>query len=476
IEVLFKNFTAKSTLLSVYIENTLVYSEKIDVPQSDYYYKKDLKLNAEKPGLQTVTALLSPLPNESNTANNRASFSVEVHENKYEVLILTQSPHPDIGAISETLKKQANFKITTTNILSFNSNLADYDLVVLNQLPSPENQENKLFQTIKENKAIPVLIIAGPQTSLSALNNLDLGIALKPTLLTQESNAYFNNNFSLFSLPQNIQTISEVYPPLITWYTDYNYSSAYSELAFQKINGIEMNYPLMLTGEIDNRKTGIIAGEGIWRWRLYEYQNMGNQNVFDQLLVNLFNYLCLKEEREQFTIDYRRIASETIPYKIKAQVFNEIYEPVNSAEVKLTLIDSSGSELNYIFDSDNIVYNLNMGYIKPGKYSFEATASLGEKEFLKNGTFNIQEVNIEQNNLKADFSLLKSLSAESGGKFFNFGQSSMLIDEISQNKGINIKTHIEKRISEIIDWKWYLILTAILLSLEWFLRKYWGSY
>jgi hypothetical protein len=476
IEALFKKVDAPSAHLSVYIENSLVYSEKIDIQQPDYYFKKSLRLNAEEPGLQTVNVLLTPLPNESNTANNRAGFSIEVHENKYEVLVLTQSPHPDIGAISETLKQQANFKITNSDISTFDDTLTNFDLVVLNQLPSLNIQENKHYLSLKENTTLPVLVIIGPQSSISAFNNLDLGLTITPSDITQESSPHFNAGFSLFSLPQNIHSIAPYYPPLLTWYTKYEYSGEFAELAFQKINGIEMDYPLIITGEIDQRKTAVITGEGIWRWKLHEYQNTGKHQVFNQLFVNLFNYLCLKEEREQFKLEYPKIAPETSPYKIKAQVFNEIYEPVTTAEVNLTLTDSTGAVLNYIFDSDNISYNLNMGYLTPGKYSFVASTSLGEKKFKKSGNFNIQEINIEQNNLKADFMLLKNISGQTGGKFFYPTQIDDLINEIAKNKGIEIKIHNEKNISKIIDWKWYLFIVIILLSLEWFLRKFWGSY
>ncbi|MCF8358586.1 MAG: hypothetical protein K9H26_07485 [Prolixibacteraceae bacterium] len=476
IEALFKKVDAPSTQLSVYIENSLIYSEKIDIPQPDYYYKKTLRLNAEEPGLQTVNVLLTPLPNESNTANNRAGFSIEVHENKYEVLVLTQSPHPDIGAISETLKQQANFKITNSDISTFDDTLSNFDIVVLNQLPSLNIQENKHFLSLKENTTLPVLVITGPQTSISAFNNLNLGLKMAPSEITEESSPYFNAGFSLFSLPQNINSVAPYYPPLLTWYTQYEYSGEFAELAFQKINGIEMDYPLILTGEVDQRKTAVITGEGIWRWKLHEYQNTGKHQTFNQLFVSLFNYLCLKKEREQFKLEYPKIAPETSPYKIKAQVFNEIYEPVTTTEVKLILTDSTGAELNYIFDSDNISYNLNMGYLTPGKYSFIASTTLGEKTFKQSGNFNIQEINVEQNNLKADFMLLKNISEQTGGKFFYPSQIDDLINKIAKNKGIEIKIHNEKNISEIIDWKWYLFIVIFLLSLEWFLRKFWGSY
>jgi hypothetical protein len=209
---------------------------------------------------------------------------------------------------------------------------------------------------------------------------------------------------------------------------------------------------------------------------LSEFQNLENQEVFNQLFVNLFNFLCLKEVREQFKIIYKHISPEILPVHFKAQVYNELFEPITSSEVKLSVTDSSNSELNYLFDATQLDYNLNLGYLNPGKYNFTATTSIGEKEFSKTGTFIVQEIKIEYQQLKADFKLLNSISEKTGGKFFTSKNWKDLLVKLDQNQNIKIKTHYEKNIHELIDWKWYFIIIFLFFTLEWFLRKYWGSY
>jgi hypothetical protein len=475
VEVTFTEFTQPSTQLSIYINGKLSKSEKIEVVQANYYFNKTYNIIADQIGLKNVEIVLSPLSIEQNKKNNRYRFTIEVHDNQKEVLILSQGPHPDIGALTQTLKSQANFKITSENISLYNGNITDYDLIVLNQLPSLRSQHLDIFGTLKEAN-VPLLLIVGPSTSISALNNLNIGVLLNPTLLNQESAPYFNETFSLFSLPPSIKEVEKIYPPLLSHFTEYEIRSEFDVLAYQQINGIEMNYPLLIAGEIENRKIGAIMGEGIWRWRIHEFQNYGNQNAFNQLIVSLFNYLSLKEERDQFRIKYNRICSETSPVKIKAQVFNEIYEPVNNAEVNLILTDSTGNELSYLFDANNSEYNLNLGYLSPGNYTFEATTAYGDESFTKGGTFNVEEVNIEQQNLQANFKVLNQLSNNTGGKLYLKEKSSTLIDHLNNEKNIQEKSHKENSIQALIDWKWFLIILMLMLSLEWFLRKFWGSY
>jgi len=319
-------------------------------------------------------------------------------------------------------------------------------------------------------------VIVGPNTAIPALNNLELGFTLNPSLLNEDSEPYFNELFSTFTLPNNIKDIEKIYPPLLTHFTEYTFNPDFSILAYQKIKGIEMTYPLIMTGFVNNRKVGAIMGEGIWRWRLREFQNYDNQNVFNQLIINLFSYLTLDDEREQFKIFYERIASETSPYQIKAQVFNEIYEPVGNAEVKLILKDSTDNEMSYLFDVNQLEYNLNLGFLSPGNYRFEASALLGTSDFIKSGSFSIQEVNLEQQSLQSNFKVLNLMSANTGGRLFFKEEQQQLIQLLEESQVFQPKIHQEKNIFELIDWKWYILIIFLLLTLEWFLRKFWGSY
>jgi hypothetical protein len=475
VELSFTDFPLSSTQLSIFIDGKVALSEKIEVLQPNYYFRKTHYISTNEVGLKNVSVLVSPLKDEQNIKNNRYNFTIEVHETKKNILFLSQGPHPDIGAITETLNQKANYNISSVPIAVFNGDINQYDLVVLNQLPSLMTQQNPLYAKIKESKT-PILLIVGPNTSIAALNNLEVGFSLNPTLMTENVEPFFNELFPLFSIPSNIKDIESIYPPLIAQYSEYKFNSDLSVLAYQRIKGIEMNYPLMLAGSIDNRKVGAIMGEGIWRWRLREFQYYDNHNVFNHIIVNLFNYLTLKEERDQFRLTYERISNETTPFRIKAQVFNDIFEPITNAEVSFSLIDSTGNEMSYLFDVSQAEYHLNLGLLSPGTYRFEAMASLGENIWSKNGVFNVQEVNIEQQNLKSNFSTLLQISTQTGGDFYTIDRSEKLIDQLKNQINLKPRLHKEKSISELIDWKWLVLIIFFLLSLEWFLRKYWGSY
>jgi hypothetical protein len=474
-EISFKAFPHKSSRLMIYQAGKLVVSEQIEVLQSDYFFSKNYSLTADEVGLQNISVLISPVTSELNKLNNRYNFTIEVHDNRKDVLFLSQGPHPDIGAFTQTLNQQANFNIEFREISAFTGSVNDYDLIVLNQLPSLMTQQSDIYTQLTASE-VPLLVLTGPKTSIAALNNMQLGFQIEPSAINEESAPFFNEAFSLFSLPENIGEVENIYPPLLTRYTKYSFDAAYSVLAYQRVKGIEMNYPLISAGEVKGRKTAVILGEGIWRWRMREYQYYDKQQAFNQLTVNLFNYLSVENTKDQFKIDYERITPETSPLIIKAQVFNKIFEPVEQANISLVLTDSLNNELSYLFDAGNAGYELNLGLMNAGNYSFEASTTLGDETFQRSGSFSVQEVNIEQQELQADFGLMHRLAIQNNGRFFTFDQQDLLLEQVMNNSSIQAKTHNEKNSLELIGLKWYLLLILLLFGLEWFLRKYWGTY
>jgi len=92
------------------------------------------------------------------------------------------------------------------------------------------------------------------------------------------------------------------------------------------------------------------------------------------------------------------------------------------------------------------------------------------------GKFGIQQTNIETSNLVANHNVLRNLAEKMEGISVYKNQLQQLTELLlnkSQNKPILFQT-IETK--PLIDRKWYLVILFLCLSLEWFLRRYWGSY
>ncbi len=474
VELNFTDFPNQSSKVSVYNGNRLLEEKEIRIPQSTYYTTVTFSIEANDAGLQSYKVVLSPYEAEQNQENNIQQFNIRVHEDKYKVLVLTEAPHPDIGVQKSLLQSEANFQVTIAKIDEFQGPIENYNTVVLYQLPASNSNQALIESIIDQKKSI--LVVAGPNTNLAALNNLDLGIEIKPTTIFEELTPKFNDAFSIFGLPQGVEQMESLYPPLLTPFSEIEETVNYDVLAYQSINGVALDRPLILVGNYKQQKIAFILGEGIWKWGLQEYLNLGSRLNVNQLVVNLFTYLSIDSKEDRFKLQYQQVVPENSPVRFRANLLNEIFEPVLNENIELHLNDSSNVEYHYVFDSGASAYNLNVGYLNEGKYNFQAKASIGQDTLLKHGSFIVQKINFEQQNSTANFNLLRSISSQLGGNFASFENSEQLLELVLNSKNSQSKTHQLKSLSELIDIKWIFIILTLFLFTEWFLRKFWGSY
>jgi hypothetical protein len=67
------------------------------------------------------------------------------------------------------------------------------------------------------------------------------------------------------------------------------------------------------------------------------------------------------------------------------------------------------------------------------------------------------------------------LSSSTGGKFYPLGQINAMLSEL-QNKKVSSVIRSEESFDSALNLKWVFGVLLLLISAEWFLRKYFGSY
>ena len=229
-------------------------------------------------------------------------------------------------------------------------------------------------------------------------------------------------------------------------------------------------------GTNKGRKIGFIAGEGLWRWRLYNYQTSGNNDAFNELVQKSIQYLALKQNEDNFNVFHPALFQETDAIELTAELYNDSYELINTPEVNIRIKNDSLREFTYQFDRTSDAYRLNAGNLRPGDYTYEAETNIGDQQFTEKGSFSIVKNELETQNTRADFGVLYQLSEITGGKFFSFNDYGTLLDTIRSNKQIAIQQHQQSFQTEWINLKSLFLLLIILVGVEWFFRKYWGIY
>jgi hypothetical protein len=476
IDAQFSKLKGKTIRLWVSHDNTELASVMVTPPNQNYFLTQNFILDAGAAGLKHYSVRTEIVENERNTKNNQAGFVINVLEKKQKILILSDGPHPDIGAIKNTLELQTTYDVSVFTEEPYPANFSDFNLIILNQLPTAGKSAADIVKNAQGNR-IPILFIIGTKTFIPQLNALAQGAEI--SLLAgsgEEAQATLNTTYATFNLSDDFKEIISRFPPLQVPFADYELDAGFTPLFYQKIMNIETAKPLLATGTLNGRKTGFIFGEGIWRWRLYNYYVNQNQALFNELVNQLVQYLALRQNEDNFIIDFKPVFAETDDIVFRAEVYNDVFEKIGNQEVKIKIQNAGSEEFDYTFDAQGADYLLNAGHLPSGDYTFTAEVEIGGKSFSETGRFTITPVNFENLDLRANHNLLYQLSAQSGGKFYQPGQSGQLITDLQNNNRLKATSYFQEMIDEMLNLKWLFFVVLLLLSVEWFLRKFWGIY
>jgi hypothetical protein len=110
-----------------------------------------------------------------------------------------------------------------------------------------------------------------------------------------------------------------------------------------------------------------------------------------------------------------------------------------------------------------------------GIYRYSASTQLGTEKYTASGEFIVNKNLLERRTLNANHGMLYLLSNQHNGQLFHPEQLSQLSEILSQNK-LKGKIFYEEKFTSLRDLQIILILIILLLSVEWFFRKYMGNY
>ncbi len=481
IEVLMnaKKLKGQTTTLNVFSNGKNVFSKRINIDNNNFSKKINLEIEAEKSGVQQYSVSLTKHENEKNTKNNSQIFAIDVIDSKQKILIVANSPHPDISALKNAINTNQNFEVDFVTINQLEQNVNEYNLVILHQIPSKTNPASKLLSEISKNNT-PTLFIFGTQSNFENINKLDNGLTINHLRNSyDEALIRQNKDFTLFEIDEDFLKITNKFPPLITPFGDYKIGSGTKTLFYQKIKTISTNKPLIAISpeNLNNEsKTAFITGEGIWRWRIQNYIQENNTELFDNLINQIVQYLALRINKDRFIVDVPNIIKETNDINFTAEIYNESYELINNEDVTVDITNSEGKVFSYIFSKNNKLYFLEIGTLPVGNYSYSAHSKIDNKDVTKNGSFTITEVNIETENTIANHQILYQLANENGGKMYDYTTLNELLEDLKKNENITPISFSNKELTDFLSFKWIFFLILFLLSLEWFLRKFYGGY
>ncbi len=478
VQVEASRFKGKETELIVSKNGQTVFNKKIQIPNDAYSIQVLVPaIAADKPGTLRLSLALKPLEGEITRMNNNREVFVEVIDSRQKILLLAEAPHPDLGAIMQTIAANKNYQGEVAFLPQFNKPVNPYSLIILHQIPTAANGGSQIISAAR-TAGIPLLFILSFTTQVPSFNQLSVGLRINGNRGNMdEVQASWNSSFTLFSLSDQARRLIPKLPPLLSPFgSSYEASAAFTPLFYRKIGSTVTDQPLMGFSNINGVKTGIIAGEGIWKWRLYNFQQQANHEVFDELISKTVQYLAVKEDKSFFRVQVKNQYWENEPVIIDAELYNESYEQVNEPDVKLDVVGQDKTTYSFIFSRVGKSYRLNAGRIPVGEYRYTASVILGGKSYKKQGMIVVKPIQVEAVNTVANVEMLRALAESTGASLFMPNQLDKLQQKIEAEETITSRSYSQKQLRDLIHFRWIFFLLLALLSLEWFIRKRQGVY
>lgn len=466
----------KNTSLNISHEGKILHTQNIGIDNNDFFRSLTVNLPAEKPGTLHLVVSLNAIEGEHSIINNKKDVFIEIIDGREKILLTYSGVHPDVGALKDAISTNQNYEVVVTPFNKINySELGQYSVAILHQLPSAGNNPKQLVSELRKNN-VPIWLITGAASQTEQLNLVSpFGRIDRSQGRFNESQATLNPAFNLFTTEASSRNTIPQLPPLKSAYGQYSSSDNLDVFLYQKIGSVNTKIPLWAFSNENGQKTAFLFGEGFWKWRMIDFSENESHLATNEMVSKTIQFLASKEDKRKFrAYPGKNIYDEDENVKFYAELYNASYELVNTVDVKFNLINSEKKVYNYTFSKSGKSYLLDLGPLAPGNYTYSAKAD-GVSESI-NGKLTISPLQTELIETKADFALLRDISKKNQGSFFNNDQLQNLIKTIQANEKISSVNYREKSPEDLINLKWVFALLLILLSAEWFIRKYEGTY
>lgn len=434
----------------------------------------DLKwlVKAEKLGLQKLKVEVSSITGEHNLSNNSAVEVIRIQDARQRILLTYEFPHPDISAVRLALANDQNYEVVLKSAQEIlqQDKLADFaknfSLIIAYQSPQIAAQNRIVFNKLLQ-QSIPIWLIGSSKTNYLKWFNADPMLTWKGELnKSNQVQPSINKNFRVFTT----QSTQVDLPPVKVPFGVVKYSAGAQVLMHQSIGGIETPYPLWFFTKPEQLR-GYFLGEGLWRWRLSEYEQNGNTKWFDTQVIKTVQYLASKKDLSKFRVKNKQFYTENEEVVIDVELYNDNYELINDVTVDFELINEDKLAYNHQFAKQGKGYALNLGNLTVGQYAFKASVNEAGLNYSKSSTFEVISSLKEYTNTQADFDLLNQLAVKNNGKFYSLKESNTQL--ITDLKELEAKTlsYEEFSIKNLIEEKWLFAILIFLFATEWLVRK-----
>lgn len=477
-------FAGKNVSAGLYEGSNLISQKNIILDKSGVN-SLSFEYTPVESGEKKIQIKVSVLDNEASALNNNKSFFVNILDNKINILLIAGSPGADLTFIKNSLTEDPNLKVNTltqispNRFLEQNQNLLldSADIIYLIDYPT-QNSDNGFLTKVSDklrNKNIPLFLLLSSDVSPLKLKTIE---DLLPISVTQIENNYLqvqpNPEFNESSNPllnHSSESDWNNLPPIPQAISNIKVKPEGRVIVKTLVSGQPRSNPLIVTKNLGSKRSIVVLGNEIWRWKLQTAQK--NIKLFDSFLLSSNRWLNAPDEDKKIMIrTSKKFYAAGEPIDFSAQVYDDLFNPLSDAELKLNISGPEYHDEIILSSIGNGLYEGSLSLTKNGDYKFSGQVLFDNKNLgYDNGTFNVGDVDPELLESRMNFDFLNQLSIETKGKtYVNTNTDQLIGDLIQTNQDLSKEKILTSEIrlwsSEIL-----LILVIVLFSLEWFIRK-----
>ena len=422
--------------------------------------------------------------------NNSRSLYVDVLKSKIAILLFAGAVSPDISFMKKHLQND-RYHIESFILKSRGEfyrplptldDIKAADIFIFLNFPianaDPSFLQNLL--TSLELKKQSILFIPGANTSLADLQKFSQYMPVQnAAILPRERQVYvepspFGLNHPIMQVssdPLQTNTIWSALPPVFAPLVVQRLAPGSEVLAYARMEGQSNQNlsPLIAVRVNGMQKSAAIFAHQLWRWDFMMHGINRSEEVYAHMLQNIVRWLETNrsESLVRVTMDKTHY-NYGDPISMSIDVFDENLNPVEKANVRVTLLHENSSQEFFSQPESIGSYSVDLQTAQPGDYMAKVIADiddrrLGEETVL----FSVGEYSAELTDIQAQPAVLQNLSRLTGGRFVRPDSLAALAAAIQGQSSTTAQTHE----SELWNNKYILALVLLFLTLEWFIRK-----
>lgn len=462
-------FSGEEAVLSITKKGKVVASKTLSYGKNNEDFQKvRFLIPADELGNQTYTIQLEQKENEISYNNNSKNFYVEVLDSRNKVLLLSTAPHPDISALKNVLSTDDKIEFESALFKDWDGKVNQANLLICH---SPQKNEDLNVIRRFQEENIPILYILGPATNEALYKSLSIQFPARTSGKRDNLQAAVNDNFSEFVIDPLLKVSLNFYPPLQGHYGDFKAPTGAKTLFNQRIGSVTKTSPLLFFQTRRGKKYAAFMGEGIWRWRINEFQRTQNHGVFNDLIDKTIQYLTVPGRSKGLTVRFPKRINKQEELIINGVFYNSSLEPITSPLLNLNITDENSKMYTTQFSVYENGYQAQLGKLNPGRYTWEVETEFKNKTERKSGVFIVEDIDKERAESVANHSVLKQLAKQSNGGFYKLSESDEFIEDLAKRAEIESVSFSEESSFKLIDYIWYLVICILFLSGEWFVKR-----